>query len=123
MEKICLDTEVTIDFLLGEKVIVEKLRNYVVREEICINPITLFYLYRTIRKPEIVSTFAANITVMQLDSQVAAKAAEIEEELREKNMEKSNDIILMAATCMVNGAFLFTKDRKKFDGIRGLKIV
>ena len=123
MEKICLDTEVTIDFLLGEKTTVEKLRNYIVKEEICINPITLFYLHRAIQKPDVVSNFAANVTVMQLDSQAAAKAAEIEQELREKGIEKTNDIILTAAMCIVNSAFLFTKDRKKFDGIRGLKIV
>lgn len=123
MEKICLDTEVVVDFLLGEKATVEKLRNYADREEICINSLSLYYLFRTVRKIETVSAFAHNVTILMLDSDCAAKAAEIAQELAEKGIEKPNDVILTAAVCIVNHAFLFTKDRKKFDGIRGLKLV
>ena len=123
MEKICLDTEVTIDFLRGEKATVEKLRNYVDREEICINSLTLFYLYKTIKKHDVVNTFAHNITILPFENDSATKAAEISQELKEKGIEKPNDIILTASICIVNSAFLFTKDRKRFDGIKGLKIV
>lgn len=123
MEKICLDTEVLIDFLRGDRAIVEKLKNYAAREELCITPISLFYLYRTVKKTEVVDAFANAITILPLDAAGSIKASEISQELAEKGMDKTMDVVLTSAVCIVNHSFLFTKDRKKFDGIRGLKLV
>ena len=124
MEKICLDNEIVIDFLRGEKNSVEKLKYYADREEICINTLTLLQLMSAIKKPDVANAFINSVTILEFDKKSAAIAARLVYDLREQGYNHKNiDSILTAAICMSNEAFLFTKDRKKYEGIKGLKLV
>lgn len=124
MERICLDFEAALDFLRGEQSIVEKLKYYADREEICICSFTLFHLLETIKKTEIVMSFAGNVTVLPFDQRAATIAARIKQEIAEKSGEKKGmGTLLTAATCLANNAFLFSRNPGKFDGIKGLKKV
>src|SRR3989338_7665953 len=124
MEKICLDTEVAIDFLRGENAIVEKLRYYADREEICITASTLIHLLSAIRKEGIANSLTNSVTVLDLDKKSAGIAARLIKESKEQGYTHKNmDSFLNAAICIANSAFLFTKERKKYEGIKGLKLV
>ncbi|MFH2106255.1 MAG: PIN domain-containing protein [Candidatus Micrarchaeota archaeon] len=123
MEKICLDTDVVFDFLKGEKSIVEKLRYYSAREEICVSSLTLFEIMTTIKKQEVVFSFVNSLNILDFDKKSATIAARIFDELEEKGMKVTMENMVTAAVCIKNNAFLFTKTRKKYEGIQGLKLV
>ncbi len=124
MEKICLDFEATIDFLRGEPSIIEKLKYYADREEICITSFTLMHLLETIRKPEVISAFVNSVTVLGFDSKSARLAADICDELGSQGeVHKRMESIMTAAICISNNAFLFSRSQSKFDGIKGLRKV
>ncbi len=124
MEKICLDTDIALDFLRGEQNCVEKLKYYAAREEICISTLTLIYLLSTIRKQDVAHSFANSVTILDLTANSARLASRLIHELKEKGYSPKNiDNVLTAAICMSNNAFLITKDRTKFEGIKGLKLV
>ncbi len=124
MEKICLDFEAALDFLRGEPKTIEKLGFYSDREEICITSTTLFNLFETVTKRDVVSAFANSITVLPFDRRAAQIAASINKELEEEGyMRGQSESVLTAAVCIANDALLFSRSSEKFDGIRGLKKV
>ncbi|NYZ76889.1 hypothetical protein H0O02_01080 [Candidatus Micrarchaeota archaeon] len=123
MERICLDFETTLDFLRGDHATVEKLTYYANREEICISSITLFNLLEAVSKRDVVISFANNVKVLQFDRKAAVIASNISAELKERSADPPIESIIIAAVCMANDAYLFTKKPANFAGIRGLKKV
>lgn len=123
MERICLDTDVIIDFLCGDKTIVEKLRYYSDREQICVTVFTLLQLQLAIKKAEVLNAFVANVTPFAFDKRSAVIASRIINELEEAGKRINIESVITAAICIENGAFLFTKNRSAFEGIKGLKLV
>lgn len=123
MEKICLDFDTTLDFLRGETSTVEKLNYYANREEVCISSITLYNLLESISKKEVVIAFANSVTILDFDRKAAVIANKISADLKERSLDLPVESIIIAAICMANDAFLFTKKPVKFEGIRGLKRV
>ncbi|MBN2478088.1 type II toxin-antitoxin system VapC family toxin [Candidatus Micrarchaeota archaeon] len=122
MEKICLDSSVILEFLRGEQTTVEKVKYYA-DEEICITSLSLFEITSIIKKVEIVKQFINNVTVLPFNENCGHIASRIYDNLREKNVPVKMNSVLTAATCIDNGAFLFTKSRKDYEKIRGLKLV
>jgi predicted nucleic acid-binding protein len=123
MEKICLDTDVVLDFLCGEKSVVEKLKYYTERDQICITSFTLLQLHSAIRKPEVINAFISNVTVLPFDKNCGLIASRLINELKEKGVRLNIESILTAAICIENNALLFTKNRMLFEGIKQLKFV
>ncbi len=123
MEKICLETEVILDFLCGEKTVVEKLRYYTEKDQICITPLTLVQLNAAIKKLEVLNAFISNVTILQFDKNCGLIASQIINELKEKGTKANIESIITAAVCIENRALLFTKNRTAFEGIRSLKFV
>lgn len=122
MEKVCLDTEVIIDFLRGEKITVEKIKYYA-EEELCATTPTLFELLTSIRKPEVINQFVKNITPLEFNENCSIIAARICNDLRDIGVYRPIRNIINASVCIDNGAFLVTKNAKDYDKIRGLKLV
>lgn len=123
MERICLDYYAALDFLRGEPSTVEKLNYYVKTDEICISAITLTHLLFTIKKQDVVISFANSITILPIDRKVAVVSSKIKNELGELGIAASQEVLLNAATCIVNDAFLFTKKPSEYEKIRGLRRV
>lgn len=124
MEKICLDFDAALDFLRGEATLLEKLKYYVAKEEICVTSITLFHLVQTIRKPEVTTAFSNRITILPFDKKAAILAAAITKELDDHGvLSKKIDDIITASICISNDAFLFSRAVSKYDGIKGLRKV
>ncbi|MBI5224074.1 type II toxin-antitoxin system VapC family toxin [Candidatus Micrarchaeota archaeon] len=124
MEKICLDYEAALDFLRGEPTILEKLKYYVAREEICVTSPTLFNLLQTIRKPEVMTAFSNRITILPFDRSSAQMAATLAKELDDHGeLTKKMEDLITAAICISNDAFLFSRSNSKYDGVKGLRKV
>ncbi len=124
MERICLDFEAALDFLRGDPAIIEKLKYYADREEICITSITMMQLMETISKPEAINAFANSVTVLPFDRKTAQIAANLMKDLHERGDDSHRlESVLTAAICMANDAFLFSRSPSKFDGIKGLRKV
>ncbi len=124
MDKVCLDYDAALDFLRGEASILEKLKYYVAREEICVTSITMFNLIQTIRKPEVTVAFSKRVTVLPLDLHSVEMAANIAKELDDHGyIPKHLEDIITAGICMANDAFLFSRTSSKYDGIKGLRKV
>ncbi|MEK6979449.1 MAG: type II toxin-antitoxin system VapC family toxin [Candidatus Micrarchaeota archaeon] len=123
MEKICLDTDVIVDFLRGDKTIVKKIQYYADREEICMTSNSLFQIMVGVKNGEALSAFINNISILDFGRKTAETAARIIDEARDRGKEFSVDNVITAATCIENNAFLFTKNRKDFEFVKGLKLV
>ena len=123
MEKICLDYYAALDFLRGEPTAVEKLNYYMNNDEICISALTLTHLLYTIKKQDVIISFANSVTVLPIDRKVAVVSSKIRNELAENNIEISQEALINAAVCIVNDAFLFTRKAAEYEKIRGLKKV
>lgn len=124
MEKICLGYDSVIQFLRGDPSVVEKLRYYADREEICLTPFTMVHLLETINKKEVLTSFLANVTVLSFDRRAAVIYNKILIEQGKSTDDGVLDFnVMIAAICIANNAFLLTKATKRFDGIKGLKKV
>lgn len=123
MEKICLDTDVIVDFLRGDRTIVKKIQYYADKEEICMTSNSLFQIMVGVKNAEALSAFTNNISVLDFGRKTAGIAARIIDEARDRGKEFAIDNVITAATCMENNAFLFTKSRKDFEFVKGLKLV
>jgi len=123
VERICLDFDTALDFLRGEPATVEKMNYYANREEICISSITLYNLLEAVNKKDVVVSFANNITILPFDRKAAVLASRISNELKERKVDPPAESIVVAAICIANDAYLYTKKPANFEGIRGLKKV
>ncbi|MEM4272413.1 MAG: PIN domain-containing protein [Candidatus Bilamarchaeaceae archaeon] len=123
--KLCLDTEVVLDFFRGDQKTVQKIRQYSQRDILCITSLTYFELLVAIRGPEKWDVIKAinNFEIMGLDGEVSVKASRIYEQLKEAKAQAGLREILNAAICTANDALLFTKNRQAYEGIRGLNFV
>jgi predicted nucleic acid-binding protein len=124
MEKICLDFDKALDFLMGDPGTIEKLKYYADREEICITSLTLMQLLETIKKEDVISNFSNSISILPFDKRAAGIATKLNREIRMNGeLPKPMDSILTASICIANDAFIFTRSAWKFEGIRGLRKV
>ncbi len=123
MEKICLDYHTALDFLRGDQTVVEKLNYYADREEICISSLTLTRLFFTVRRHDVVTSFANSITVLPIDQKAAVVSSKIKKDLDETRKELPHEVLFTAAVCITNNAFLYTKRPADFEGIKGLRRV
>ncbi|MGV8085898.1 MAG: type II toxin-antitoxin system VapC family toxin [Candidatus Bilamarchaeum sp.] len=125
MEKICLDFEAALDFLRGDNAILEKLKYYLASENICITSFTMLFLFQSLRKPDLVTAFVNQVTVLPFDGKSAQLAAAINHELEDgpKAGSKRLEDIMTAAICISNDAFLFSRNPSRYDGIKGLRKV
>lgn len=123
MSQVCIDNEVALDFLKGDRATIEKLRYYADNEDICITSFSLLQLLTGIKKPEVVEQFVDNVVVLPFDKVAAQLAPQLIKEVKENGLNINLDGILTASICLANEVFLFTKDRKKYEGIKRLKLV
>lgn len=120
--KICLDSGVIFDFLVGEESTRQKIKFYS-HESLCITSLTLFEIRSVVEKQEVVSELLGFFTVVGFDDSAAEAAAKIVREDLHHGNSRNTKSTLNAAVCIANDMLLFTKDRREFEGIRGLKLV
>lgn len=120
--KICISSEAIFDFLTGDEATVQKVKLYS-NDELCVTSLTLFELRSAVEKQEAVSEFLNFVSILDFDARAAEMAARIIRDDLHNSMNRSTKSTITAAVCISNNAFLFTKDRAGYEGIKGLKLV
>lgn len=120
--KMCLASEVVLDFFIGGEATVQKVKLYS-NEDLCISVLTFFELRSIIEKQEIVSEFLNFITILDFDVKAAETAANILRSDLHNGISRSTKDTINAAICISNNCLLFTKNRRDFEGIKALKFV
>jgi tRNA(fMet)-specific endonuclease VapC len=118
---VLLDTNILINILRGaeKEIQVVKLLGY---EQIAISTISVLEVYYGMFKNEEKETKNAikKFVKLHLDKEISQKAVEIM--LAHSNMRPALPDCLIAATCIVYNAQLFTHNTKDFDYIKGVKL-
>ncbi|MFA5411915.1 MAG: type II toxin-antitoxin system VapC family toxin [Candidatus Micrarchaeia archaeon] len=123
MTKICLDTDVVLDFLKGHKASVAKIRHYVDNDELSITSLTFFELVSAIKKKGRVLPILDNLTLLPFEKKAALRANRIHESIQAQKMEIGMRELINSAICIENEAWLYTKNRSTYDGVEGLKFI
>jgi len=131
MKKYLLDTNIIIDFLKGQKETIKTIRKIKNGHLFCSVITVAEYNYgalKSIKTQETLDLFAdfckrANITFLNIDNTTAEKFALLQSELGKKGQLRPIFDLLIAASCIVNGCVLVTRNKKDFIGIKGLKLL
>lgn len=123
MEKICLDSDAVVDFLKGKTKTVEEVRIYTTKGELCIASTTLFELLMMSKKKIEIKKLCDDLMVLDIDRESVELASRIlsEQMLKEKPMMYKD--ALLAGVCIKNNTYLYTKNRRRFEGIKELKLI
>ena len=126
--KICVDTDIIIDVLRGQKEALEFIRSHEAGSELCMTMMTLFELYvgaiRSNRKGRIesVDDLRQRFVLLELSADAVKEAAQIHVSLAQKGTMVDYKDVLIAATTMVNGCTFKTRNTRHFARIEGLRL-
>ena len=126
--EICLDTDVLIDFLRGERKIVEMIERLEEKHELLTTSINIFELYygayRTGRDRNVkaVDELAERLEILKLTEQSAKISGEILAELESDGRAIDFRDILIAGIVMENDVTLFTGNKRHFQRVKGLEL-
>lgn len=113
----CIDTNIIIDILRGDKGILTKIE-WLVKADIFITTITLCELYKgayghinSEKKIEEVKSFVSNFDLLGLDEKSCEEFGKLQSELRKKGKAISEFDLIIAAIVKSNNLTLITRDR------------
>lgn len=123
-----VDTDWIIDFLKGERKVVEKLTS-LVDDSLAISIIFLAELYEGIyasdspeKQLKGLNDFLTGVTVIGIDDEIRKVFGKQRIKLRKEGKLIDNFDLLIAATCLYYNLTLITNNIGHFDRIEGLKI-
>lgn len=121
---VCLDTSIIIEFIRGDKLAMDLIKEYASNEEVCSTTITEYELrkYHTMVGEGLDLSIIDNITLWPFDKSAAKKAAEIFKDLKEKGKMINENDVLIAAIALSKDDILVTKD-KHFNNIGSGRII
>ena len=129
-QKICLDTDVLINFLRNKKEEVKFILEQEERNEITTTYINLFELYYGAYKSkeqqknlEAVNLIIDRITILNLTLLSVKKAGEILAQLEREGEKVDFRDILIGTIALLHNCILKTNNTKHFSKIEGLKLV
>lgn len=122
----CLDTDILIEYLRANPLVVKHLESLT---GICITPITileLFYgVYRSSqveKREKQVKELLASVEVLSFSVSVYEQFGKLKAGLTEKGNLVDNFDLVIASFCMANECVLVTNNTKHFSKIDGLKL-
>lgn len=123
--RICLDTDVILDFFKGEMKTVQKIKQYSQADILCITSLSYFELLTVIHGPPRwdVLTVVEKMEMLNFDRKAAVRASKIYEHAIEEHVQLGMRELVIASVCMSNKALLLTGKRQPYEGIKGLKFV
>ena len=122
MVKIFLDTKALLEYLAGKESIVDKVRQYVGKEELCITSITYLEVSLVLRDDMVKEEIGNSFAIVEISKEISDKASEIYdylEEIRKPNIRE----VITAASCIVNNAYLIPGERKSYVDVPGIKLI
>ena len=123
--KICLDTDVILDFFKGELKTVQKFKQYSQADRLCITSLSYFELLTVIRgspRWEVINV-VDKLEMLDFDRKAAVRASKIYEHAVESHLQLGMRELVIASVCISNKALLLTGKRQPYEGIKELKFV
>ncbi len=122
VKKICVDTDVVISLLKGDKKtheMIDKLEGY----DLCITSVTFFEL--SLRKYNLdqIEYFASKVQIIEFDEESAREASFLHKELKRTGRLMEVRDIFIAAICISKYYDLATFNKKHFQNIKNLKLL
>jgi predicted nucleic acid-binding protein len=122
---ILADTDVLIDALRGGDSQRERIAEAIAQGTLATSALTVFELCigaRTEIEQAAIDALLAPLPVLPVDDAVARVAAAVGKDLRRKGVSIGFADTVIAGTCLVAGASLFTRNTRHFGRIPGLRI-
>lgn len=126
--EICLDTDILIDFLRGERKIVDTIKTLEEEHELLTTSINIFELYYGAHKTgkdknvRAVDELTGRLEILKLTEQSAKISGKILAELESEGKVIDFRDVLIAGIVMENDVTLFTRNKKHFQRVKGLKL-
>jgi predicted nucleic acid-binding protein len=123
--RVCLDTDVVLDFFKGDIKTVQKIQQYSQADIMCITSLSYFELLASIQGQGRwdVLKVVDKLEMLNFDRKAAVRAWKVYEQLRDSGIEMEMREIVTASICLANNANLLTGNRKPYEGIKGLQFV
>lgn len=123
---VCLDSDVLIDFLRNDKLIVQKIKELSSNEKLFITSINSFEILKELKSSkinkDIILEFISNFYIFNFNFEASKKAAEIFNQLKsEGNIIELPDIMI-ASIVIANNERLLTRNTTHFERIKDLKL-
>ena len=121
---VLLDTDVVIDFLHGDKKIVDAVRGYSIDERIAVTSVTFYELLKTENEKALMTVydFMNDAEIYGLGAKEAVEASKIFKTLKKRGKPTGENDIMIAGIAISNGQTLITEDRG-FENIGGRSII
>jgi len=129
LEKVCLDTNVIIQFMKNDGQVVSRLEDLAKTHVLVTTVLNSFELYGGIyrknahREEKDAEQILEKMEVIEFAKEDSKPAAKIFSDLIRQGKESSPEDSIIAALCLKNKCKLFTLNRKHFEKIPGLQIV
>jgi len=119
-EKICLDTDVCIEIINGNKNFLGLLNQ---NKDVYITSITAFELLLRKTNIETVESFLYDINILDFDMICAKIASNVQKDLDKAGMNIEFRDIFIASISIINNCTLATLNKKHFSRIKNLKLL
>ncbi len=122
MVKIFLDTKALLEYMAGKEGIVEKVKQYIGREELCITAITYLEVSLVLKNKIVADEIGNSFTIIDINKDISEKARELYEYIEEIRKPSIREVIT-AASCIINKGYLIPGDKKEYVDVPELKII
>ncbi len=120
----CLDTNIVVDFLRGNKIIIEKIRNISLHSDLSITCISLCELFkgaflssRSEKELIIINDFLDSVKVLDLNIDSCQTFGQEYSRLNKIGKQTKEFDLMIASISRANGLILITRDKKDFENI------
>ncbi len=117
----CLDTNVIVNFLRGDNLVVDKVKELAETGDIYITPITLCELFKGIylsskfkQELEIFDGFMSSVLLLDFDKESCEEFGKEYIRLRKKGKTTNEFDLMIACIAKINNLILVTQDKKHF---------
>jgi tRNA(fMet)-specific endonuclease VapC len=123
---ILADTDVLIDYLAGREPVTSQIASYIRADRLRTSAVTCFELLSGAAEDERgarVRELVAALDVLALERRGAERAAAVRRELARSGQSIGMGDSLIAGIALAHNVALFTRNRKHFDRVSGLKLI
>jgi predicted nucleic acid-binding protein len=120
--KILMDTDILVEFLLGNEITARKIENYAGKDALVISSLTLAEVVYAVNDPNLVVDLVETFPVLEFDDRAALKMVQILSSM-EFQRKLPFRFVFNASVALANDAVLLTKKRELYSTIPGLKLV
>jgi len=125
-ERICIDTDLIIEYLRGRKPFADKLEEVIMKYECYLTSITTYELYlgqERMKQKQNLDGLIQHFKILPFDLNSAKMSAKIQNELKNKGEEIGLPDILIAGICLINRIPFLTNNYQHYSRINNLSLI